>query len=613
MAWSPANIANCAGNSSGIECRPELLAFISFLVQYIGYSYDQLYPEKRKKSENEENDNDEYNFIIVGAGSAGCVLANRLTEVHKWKVLLLEAGDEQPIISDIPAARPLLLGSSIDWMYKTQPERHACLSQENSTCSWPRGKTIGGSSSINAMWYVRGVRQDYDGWANLGNIGWSYDDVYPYFIKQENLQDPELLAKYPDSYGTDGPLAIERNPYNDKNHNLLKTAFKEMGLPEINYNTDSSVIGTADLQFTNNHGARHSVNSAYIRPIRGKRENLIIRPNSLVTKVVIDEKTKQATHVEYVDLKTKKTRIAVAKKEIIVSAGAIESPKLLMLSGIGAADELREANIKVINDLPGVGKNLQDHFNVLTIQVNFDNKTSEYSTRTNMENDFANWMSTHGGPLSGYGLMNIVTFYQTPYETTPGVPDIQIACEGILNDPSTNKDIPYTPSSYYNQFLLVTTLLNPKSRGQLKLNTTDPISSPPLIYANYYNDSRDVKAVIAGMGILRNILNTKTFKTRGFKEIISENCKQYPIHSEQYDHCIIKYNTGTGFHPVGTCKMGPKSDPMAVVDSELNVYGIKGLRVIDASIMPIVTRGNTNGPTIMIAEKLSDSIKKRWI
>ncbi|XP_014211391.1 glucose dehydrogenase [FAD, quinone]-like [Copidosoma floridanum] len=613
MAWTPTNVANCYADPSNGACRPELLAFVSFLIQYVSHSYDELYSDKRKKlTKIEDTSVDEYDFIIVGAGSAGCVLANRLTKVKNWKVLLLETGDEEPVISTIPATMNIITESSIDWSYRTQPERYACASQKDSRCAWPRGKVMGGSSSINGMWYVRGIRQDYDGWADLGNPGWSYKDVFPHFIKNEDMTDRDFLAKYPGNYGTGGALAIDRSPYKDKNDGLLLTAFKEMGLPEIDYNSNSSIIGTSHIRFTNNYGARHSINSAFIRPIRGRRENLIISTNSLVTKVVIDEKTKKATQVEYVDLKTKKTRIAVAKKEIIVSAGAIESPKLLMLSGIGAAGELREAGIKPVHELPGVGKNLHDHVDVLTLLIDFDNTTSTINTRKNMENDFANWMSTHGGPLSGSGLLNTLAYHQTKYETIPGVPDIQIYPNSRLVDRSSNQRIPFTPLAYYNRMEVFTRLLNPESRGQIKLNNTDPTWSPPLIYANYYDNLNDMKRILAGIKFVKNILQTETFKAKGFENYIFDECKQHKFDSQNYDLCIIKYYTATGYHPVGTCKMGPKSDPMAVVDAELKVHGLEGLRVIDASIMPEVVRGNSNAPTIMIAEKISNVIRKAW-
>ena len=330
-----------------------------------------------------------------------------------------------------------------------------------------------------------------------------------------------------------------------------------------------------------------------------------IKTNSWARKVIIGPKSKRAQGVEYLDGSDGKVKKVLARKEVIVSAGAIESPKLLMLSGIGPAQHLREAKIKVVKDAP-IGKHLYDHINVLSFEFNLDNKTSVLGNITDAQNDVVYWMNNHGGKLSGSGIHDTVTFYQTHYEKRRGAPDIQISIDAGL------PGLDHMPGAYYNQMTMTTTLLTPKSRGILKLNVTDPIHSSPLIYANYYVDPQDVDTTIAGIKILKKLFTTKIFKQRGWQEKPLDRCKHLNYGSRKYYLCVLQYYTSTGLHPVGTVRMGPRNDRDAVVDARLRVYGLTGLRVVDASIMPLLIRGNTNAPVIMIAEKASDMIKEDW-
>lgn len=391
-------------------------------------------------------------------------------------------------------------------------------------------------------------------------------------------------------------------------------AWKELGYKEIDYINGKSVIGTSRLLYTILHGIRQSANGAYIRPIRGRRNNLTIKTGVQVTKIIIDKKTKHAKGVEFVTSKKGRIHTVFSAKEVIVSAGAIESPKLLMLSGIGPTDHLRKANIGVIQNL-AVGKNLHDHINVEVYSAGLGKNMSRTpnNLRMDMMNDLIYWKTTHEGNASGHGLGDTVTFYRTPHEIQKGVPDIQISLGGVFVDPDTKESVPYVSSTYYNHIHTAVTLLNPKSRGMVKLNLTDPIWSPPLIYANYLTHPHDIKTTISGIKIFNKIFKTKSFKENGINERALDDCKQFRYDSKEYYYCVLRRHTGTGYHPVGTCKMGPKNDKTAVVDARLKVYGIKRLRVIDASIMPVLVRGNTNAPTIMIAEKGSDLIKKEWL
>lgn len=394
---------------------------------------------------------------------------------------------------------------------------------------------------------------------------------------------------------------------------MILNAWKELGLKEIDYVTDGDSIGTAALQRTIIHGVRQSINGGYIRPIRGRRKNLSIQLNSKVTKVIIDPKTKQAIGVEYIRLKKNVTKTVYATKEVILSAGSIESPRLLILSGIGPAEHLKELNVPVLKNLSGVGANLQDHVNVNSFSFDLDNQSSVLASLEDVQNDIVYWMNTHEGPLAGTGIATTVTYLQTEYETLPGVPDIQISIGARMYDREKDERLSYYPMVYYNRVSIDVTLLTPKSRGLLRLNSTDPVWGPPLIYANYLTHPQDINTTIAGIKLLKKLFGTKVFKEKGFKENPQPTCAHLEYDTRQYYECVLQYGSRTGYHPVGTCKMGPRSDPQAVVDSKMRVYGIKKLRVIDASTMPQLMRGNTNAPTVMMAEKMSDVIKKHYL
>ncbi|XP_058790459.1 glucose dehydrogenase [FAD, quinone]-like [Phymastichus coffea] len=609
MPWTPANhTQECISNPSQSQCQPAVIAFMAFLANYLGHSNDEYFSDSinlETSHRSSEKHDYHYDFIIVGAGSAGCVLANRLSEIEKWKVLLIEAGDEEPLIADmIPSMEYYLKGSSIDYGYQTQPEPVACQSDPNKKCSWPRGKTMGGSSSINGMWYVRGSKDDYDHWAHLGNIGWSYDEVLPYFKKSEDSRLLENANKDPVSHGTGGYLTVSY--FNkSKNFDTLMNAWGELGLQEIDYITGGSMIGRARVQSTTINGARQSSNGAFIRPIRGRRGNLIIKTKARVTKIIIDTKRKQAVGVQYVT--GNNTKQVFAKKEVIVSAGVIDSPKLLMLSGIGSKLELSEANIEVIQELPSVGKNLRDHVAIKALSFDLNDNSSVLGDVKDLQNSIAYWLSTREGSANTAGSLDSMAYFQTPYETRPGVPDIQIT---PLDD---MLDKPYFARFFYNQIIFSCVVLETKSLGAVKLNKTDATFNPPLMYGNYLTHPADVERGIAALKITQKIFKTSSFIKAGFKQKPILGCDHCIAGSDAYWKCVVQLYSAPGWHMVGTCKMGPKSDRDAVVDPTLKVYGIDRLRVIDASIMPSLPKGNINAPTIMIAEKGSSMIKKQWL
>ncbi|KAF2904942.1 hypothetical protein ILUMI_01238, partial [Ignelater luminosus] len=529
-------------------------------------------------------------------------------------VLLLEAGGEEPKVAEVPSFAPMLQRSSIDWNYMTQPSPHSCLARQQGQCYWARGKVMGGSSAINYMIYIRGSPEDYDEWAAMGNPGWKYEDVLPYFIKSEDNKNPDLVKLL--YHGQGGYQSVEIYPYQDKNVFHIIDAFRELGLPEIDQNSEKQ-IGVSLLQGTQRHGKRQSTNSAFIRPIRRKRKNLRIETNAHVTRILIDPHKKTAFGVEY--FKDGQLHKVTVKKEVILSAGAINSPQLLMLSGIGPSSHLFTHRIEVIHELP-VGLNLHDHTTMDGLVFAISNKTATAVDDETRNADVHYYKETHRGPLSAPGALQINAFVQTKYEHSKDRPDIQYSFDStnvkdFFTDPILTAQTNVNPLAYYDGLTVRPILLHPTSRGYILLNDTDPVFGPPVIYANTFTKEIDVLRMVEGVKQSLNLLHTKSLNKIGAQlvTIPLPACKHYEFDTDDYWACVAMSYTATIFHPVGTCKMGPKDDHSAVVDHKLRVHGIHHLRVVDASIMPKIPRGNTNAPTIMIAEKTSDDIKKHWL
>lgn len=521
---------------------------------------------------------EKFDYIVVGAGSAGCVLANRLSADGKHSVLLVEAGgtDWNPLIH-MPAGIAKLVGiESINWGYNTAPEPQL----NNRRLYWPRGKVLGGSSSINAMCYCRGHRKDYDHWQAVGNKGWGSEDVLPYFMKSEDNQriDNEF-------HSDDGLLSVSDHKYTNPLSDVFIAAAEEVGYPRTTDFNGLRQRGFGYYQVTQKNGQRHSTAEAFLKPAKG-RDNLTIWTKTLALKVLLEGKKATGMLLE----RNGKQVEVQANKEVILSGGAINSPQLLMLSGIGVAEELAEHGIECHHELPGVGKNLQDHLDVCLVQRCSQKIT--YDTVSEVMSGLKYFLFKQGPGTSN--VAEAGGFLQSPLADDDR-PDLQFHfVPAMLDDHGRNK----LKGSGYTLHMCV---LRPESRGEIKLNSADP-KQHPNIHANYLSVEHDLKLMIEGFKIQRKIFAAAVFDPYRDDEM-------FPGSDTQSDAEIIDFIRNKAesiYHPIGTCKMGV--DPMAVVDQQLKVHGMENLRVVDASAMPSLVSGNTNAPTIMMAEKISDDI-----
>ena len=516
-------------------------------------------------------------YIVVGAGSAGCVLAARLSEDPATRVLLLEAGqpDKKQEIR-IPAAFSKLFHTSFDWDYYTVPQRNL----DDRVLFWPRGKTLGGTSSLNAMMWVRGIGADYDEWAKLGNQGWSYEEVLPYFMRAEDTErrDPEHL-------GRGGPMTISDQRDPNPATLLFVEACQRAGIPR-NPNANVGTNEGVDLtQVSQLNGMRRSTADGYLRPAMA-RDNLVVRTGVHATRVLLENG--RAVAVEFVE--SGRVITAGAGSEVILAGGTINSPQLLMLSGIGPADHLTAVGVEPMVDLPGVGRNLLDHLAAGAIR--FTTRTDSMVTAETLR-ELAKFVTRRKGMLTS-SVAEAHAFVKS--EPAMDWPDLEILFAPV---PFLDHGGTKPPGHGYT---IAAVLLQPASSGSISLASNDPTAAPR-IDPNYLSEPEDLKVLMLGVERAMEIFETSPLSavTGGWIR---------PDRKPESDAEVvagIRRHSETLYHPIGTCRMGV--DEMAVVDHELRVHGVAGLRVVDASIMPHLIRGHTNAPTIMIGEKAADLIR----
>jgi len=519
----------------------------------------------------------DYDYIIVGAGSAGCVMANRLSDNETNRVLLLEAGgpDNNPFIH-IPAGLwQLRNNTDINWAYKTEPQHG--LNQRR--LYWPRGRILGGSSSINAMVYIRGQQEDYDDWASQGNPGWDYDSVLPYFLKSQDQQRGASPF-----HATGGPMAVGDLRYTNPLSRVFVRAGEQAGHVRNDDFNGRQQTGIGIYQVTQRNGQRCSSATAFLKPAH-RRSNLTVLTRALTRRVLLEN-----GYAKGVEVTHKGQLQQFFGAEAILCGGAVNTPQLLMLSGIGPADHLQATGIEVQHELAGVGQNLQDHLDICTLV-----SSSSHATYDKLNHALAGLKYLFGkrGPATS-NLAEGGGFVSSSLATDQR-PDVQFHFVPAMLDDHGRNRLPGRGMTIH------ACPLRPQSRGEIRLKSGDPTKAPAIL-PNYLQVDYDLEMMLECVGLAKEIFSQDAFKPHRDGFIFPEES----VRSKDQMIDFIRRKAETVYHPVGTCKMG--NDPMAVVDSELRVHGIDKLRVVDASIMPTLISGNTNAPVIMIAEKCADSM-----
>ncbi|XP_063447860.1 glucose dehydrogenase [FAD, quinone]-like [Mytilus trossulus] len=578
---------------------------------------------------------DWYDFIVVGAGSAGGIVATRLSEGYD-KVLLLEAGGShiENDLTKIPLLWSALSNSNLDWKYKTIEQKHALFAFKDEVTNWPRGKCLGGTGRINAMGLIRGNPKDFDTWAKEGAVGWSYKDVLPYFKKMESI-DFNLpmyskgnkqtqyhtkggkvrisygCKKKPDLRGRDGPLTIVESRMTTLEY-FHEQAAQELGYNRIDCNSETQ-LGFCRIQVNVKKGERCDTASCYLRPALG-RPNLQVHLNSYVSKILFDGNVARGVEFSKDGVLYK----VYARKEIILSAGVVHSPKILLSSGIGPKHHLNDIRIPVVADLP-VGENLQDQM-AMHFQIAINMSLATTSQKIADTENILQYLFYREGIYAQIGVDGMIFINLDQNNDAP--PDIQLIFlglayeKGFLDGFSYKEEVKEELANRTdpNSFVVIVNLLNAKSRGKITLSTTCP-SCKPVIDPMYLSDSDDVERFVKGIRFLQKLQETKSWKSIGAKLIRYDtpgHCSEEEYDKDDYWRCMVRHFANQANHQTSSCRMGSYGDVTAVVDPQLRVKGIKRLRVVDASVMRNNPSGNTNAPTMMIAEKAADLIKHSY-
>ncbi|XP_038212012.1 glucose dehydrogenase [FAD, quinone]-like [Zerene cesonia] len=568
-------------------------------------------------------DGDSFDFIIVGSGTAGSIIANRLTEIDHWKVLLIEAGGDPPIESIIPNFSGATHNSVHAWQYYTELDESTNRASVNGTSFWPRGRMLGGTGSINGLLHMKGSSGDYEPWHLQPNDGWDWDTIQTYFKKSEKMIDPFILndPELSKNHGTKGDFIIDQlNFTHTEIVDKLTAAYQEMGLKYLEDLNGPTQMGYGKIRGSNYKGRRVSTATSFLNSARD-RSNLYILKNAFVEQIIFEDMKAIGIKVSlHNDLKA----TYYVTKEVIVSAGSVNTPVLLMLSGIGPKFHLEELQIKVLQDLP-VGENLQDHVRIpipVTLNSGAKQKDGSYWYKA-----AAQYLLDQTGPhATNYDQPNINAFLSVP--DGKRLPDVQIdhnyfvpntsyvypMCRNIMsfNDEICKQFSKMNAES--EMIIFFVALCRPHSKGKILLRSKIPTDHPK-IYSKYFSDPRDMTTFVKSLKRVTDIVQTVSLKAvkAELQRIFYEDCDEFEFKSDEYWECMARTVTYNVYHPVGTAKMGAKEDKSTVVDSKLRVLGVSGLRVVDASVMPTIPSVNTNAATMMIAERASDFIKEDYV
>lgn len=587
--------ATCPAQFSGISGALFSQAVTALLTAHCAYVDNLEWPkDQSKKVTKWVEEGLEYDFIVVGAGTAGSYVASQLVEQFPSKsVLLIEAGKNPLADSEVPGLMFLTSLKEMDWAYKSSPSTDNCLGFKNGSCIWSKGKAMGGSSSLNAMLYTRGNPDDYDRWG-VENPGWDYETV------RNNFNNIETSFKFHDV------PEMEKHPF----HSLMSIAYMALELKNSGDANKEAKRGIGRTKLLCKNGKRYNTAKLVLSKLKDS-VNFNLMKNTIVEKVLIDPESKRATGVKVRN--NGKIMEIKSRAEVILSAGSIGTPKILMLSGVGPKDHLSDVGIKTIVDLP-VGHNLQDHASVgINLQVSEEHSTN--LTPLIATSIVLQYMLFRAGQLSNIGLTDFMAFLNVKNEN---VPDIQFHHTHILKDSSNllrtyygniglNDEIAkiFIEQNKRNDLIgIYPTLLHPKSRGTVQLRNADPLSDP-IIKPNYFKEKEDLNIMLGSIELIKKLTNSPSFHMFGIKwtPVNLKGCELHKMDTDGYWECYVRHLSTTVFHPVGTAKMGPSTDKAAVVSNELKVHGVTSLRVVDASIMPTIPGGNTMGPTLMIADR----------